>query len=105
MKTGEYIGAEYAGGLIFGPDNLTNGWVFKSPNLTNDPETGHIYGWTEEVFIKRMKSGRIYDYSPMPWSAFARMDTVSLQAVYRYLKSIEPVSRKVDFIAKAPSSQ
>jgi mono/diheme cytochrome c family protein len=104
MQTGEYIGDEYAGGLAFGPDNLTNGWVFTTPNLTNDPETGHIYKWTEDQFVTRMKSGRIYDYSPMPWSAFSGMDTVSLRAVYRYLKSIEPVSRKIEVIAVAPAN-
>ena len=40
METGEYIGEEYAGGLQFGPDNLTNGDVFNTPNLTPDIETG-----------------------------------------------------------------
>ena len=38
MKTGEYIGPDYAGGFAFGPDNLTAGWMFTAPNLTNDPE-------------------------------------------------------------------
>jgi len=101
LKTGEYIGPNYAGGLVFA-DNMTNGWKFTTPNLTDDPETGHIYKWTEEQFVQRMKAGRVYDYSPMPWAAFAGMDEEELQAIYRYLKSLEPVSNKVGAIAIAP---
>ena len=52
-----------------------------------------------------MKSGRVYKDSPMPWLAFAGMDTVSLQAVYRYLKSIEPVTRAVDLIPITPEGE
>ena len=104
MKTGEYIGIDYSGGLVFA-DNLTNGWQFTTPNLTNDPETGIIYQWSEEQFVQRMRSGRIYDYSPMPWAAFASMDEVELKAIYRYLKSLDPVANKIDATAIAPASQ
>ena len=104
MKTGEYIGIDYSGGLVFA-DNLTNGWQFTTPNLTNDPETGIIYQWSEEQFVQRMRSGRIYDYSPMPWAAFASMDEVELKAIYRYLKSLDPVANKIDATAIAPVSQ
>ena len=103
LKTGEYIGIEYAGGLLFN-DNLTNGWTFTTPNLTKDPETGLIAKWTEEMFVDRMKAGRVYEYSPMPWAAFASMDETELKAIYRYLMSLEPVSNKVDVPAKAPES-
>lgn len=102
MNTGEYIGPEYAGGLLFGPDNLTNGWTFTSPNLTPDKETGFITNWTEEQFLTRMKAGRIYEFSPMPWAAFATMDETELKALYRYLMSLEPVSNSVDIAAIAP---
>lgn len=101
MNTGEYIGTNYSGGLVFA-DNLSNGWKFVTPNLTNDPETGIIYKWSEEEFITRMKGGRIYEYSPMPWAAFASMDTTDLKAIYRYLKSIDPVGNDVGVIATAP---
>lgn len=101
MKTGAYIGPNYAGGLTFS-DNMTYGWTFNSPNLTNDPETGIMYEWTEEQFIERMRGGRIYEYSPMPWAAFASMDEVELKAIYFYLKSLDPINYKVEITAIAP---
>lgn len=103
LKTGEYTGINYSGGLIF-DDNLTNGWKFTTPNLTNDPETGYIYEWSEEEFISRMRSGRVYEYSPMPWAAFASMEEIELKAIYRYLKSLEPVVNKIESIVIAPES-
>ena len=101
MKTFEYIGKDYAGGLVFA-DNLTNGWTFTTPNLTNDPESGIIYDWSEEQFIQRMRSGRVYEYSPMPWAAFASMEELELKAIYLYLKSLEPVSNRVEATAIPP---
>jgi mono/diheme cytochrome c family protein len=102
MKTGEYIGTDYSGGLVFEPDNLSNGWKFTTPNLTDDPDTGIIYGWSEEQFITRIRSGRVYEYSPMPWAAFASMEEVELKAIYLYLKSLEPVSNKIEATAIPP---
>ena len=95
MKTGEYIGAEYAGGLKFGPDNLTQGDVFITPNLTPDEETGIMTNWSEAQFVMRMKGGRIHDFSPMPWGAFRQMEDDDLKAVYMYLKSLDPVKNDV----------
>ncbi len=96
LKTGEYIGEEYAGGLVFGPDNLSGGWQFITPNLTNDAETGIMAKWTEDQFIERMRSGRVHQYSPMPWLAVADMKEGDLRAVYRYLKTVKPVKNKID---------
>jgi len=104
MKTGEYIGEYYAGGLVF-EDNLSNGWKFISPNLTDDPETGHMSKWTEETFVQRMKAGRVFDYSPMPWAAYASMDEIELKAIYRYLKTLDPVANKVETTATAPINE
>jgi hypothetical protein len=28
------------------------------PNLTPDPETGHITDWTEDQFVERFRTGR-----------------------------------------------
>jgi mono/diheme cytochrome c family protein len=95
METGEYIGEEYAGGLQFGPDNLTAGETYVTPNLTSDTETGLIANWTEEEFVTRMKGGRIYETSPMPWGAFAQMEDDDLKAIYMYLKSIDPVKNDI----------
>ena len=101
-KTGEYIGEYYAGGQIFGPHNLTQGWTFISPNLTPDPETGTLKDFTEEKFVERMKMGRVHALSPMPWAAFARMDETEIKAIYKYLNSLAPVKNKVKIIAIPP---
>lgn len=98
MKTGEYIGEEYAGGLQFGPDNLTQGDVFKTPNLTPDAETGIMTDWSEEEFVTRMKGRRIHEFSPLPLGAFKQMEDDDLRAVYMYLKSLDPVKNDVGAI-------
>ena len=36
---------------------MTAGYTFVAPNLTPDPETGHIYDWDLDTFMKRMKKG------------------------------------------------
>lgn len=102
MNTGEYIGPDYAGGLVFGPDNLTAGWTYMTPNLTNDPETGIMYGWDEDYFIERMRKGRVHETSPMPWGAVQNMNEVELRAVYKYLMSIDPVKNEVAQTATPP---
>jgi len=102
MKTGEYIGEDYAGGLVFGPDNLTDGWIFTTPNLTNDPESGIMYGWSEEDFIARMRQGRVHANSPMPWAAVQHMDEGDLRAVYRFLMSVPPVKNEIAAIVTPP---
>ncbi len=102
MKTGEYIGEEYAGGMTFGPDNLSGGWTFVTPNLTNDP-TGVLYNWTEEQFLERMLAGRIHANSPMPWSAVSHMDEGDLRSVYRFLMSLKPIKNEVGPTATEPT--
>ncbi len=95
MSTGAFIGTDMAGGLYMAPEAHTEGESFMTPNLTPDPETGHIVGWTEEEFIARLKSGRVYKHSAMPWALYARMDSTDLRAIYRYLMSLEPVNNPV----------
>jgi mono/diheme cytochrome c family protein len=52
--------------------------------------------------IRRLKSGRIHKGSPMPWEAFANMDSTDLSAIYQYLQSLEPVVRKIPQIVFQP---
>jgi mono/diheme cytochrome c family protein len=98
MSTGAFIGVDMAGGLYMAPEAHTEGESFMTPNLTPDPETGHIVGWSEDAFIARMKSGRVYKHSSMPWAQYARMDTTDLRAIYRYLMSLEPVNNPISQI-------
>ena len=79
--TGALIGEELAGGME------VEGFV--TPNLTPDP-TSRIYGWTEEMFIKRFRKGRLIEKSPMPWGSYSRMSDDELKAIYRYLKTVKP---------------
>jgi mono/diheme cytochrome c family protein len=95
MQTLEYIGEEYAGGLAFGPDNLTQGDIYVTPNLTPHEGTGIMATWSKEKFIERMKAGRVHATSPMPWGAFGQMSDDDLKAIYLFLKSLEPVNNDV----------
>lgn len=70
-------------------------------NITSDSATG-IGAWTEEQFIKTMRTGRHLGTEngrpilpPMPWHFIAKMTDEDLSAVYAYLKSLPPVSNRV----------
>lgn len=95
MMTGKFIGKPYAGGQQTPPATEEQGvWVY-SPNLTPDPETGRIYGWTEEMFIQRFRQGRMVKESIMPWECFKSYSDSDLKAVYKYLQTLEPVKHEV----------
>jgi mono/diheme cytochrome c family protein len=105
MKTGAFIGAPFAGGLTMEPSPETKGYGFITPNITPDEQTGRMAGWNEEIFIKRLKGGRIHAASPMPWGPFSRMDESDLKAIYRYLLTVTPVNKKIDKIVYAPGEK
>ncbi len=105
QKTGEPIGAPSAGGWYLPAGIQSNGFSFVTPNLTPDEETGIMAGWNETAFISRFRAGRIYAGSPMPWGAFSRMNEVELKAIYRYLKSLDPVSNKIEKVVYAPGEE
>lgn len=103
LKTGEFIGEPYAGGMTFGPDASTQGWTIISPNITTDSETGITVGWSEEQFITRMRGGRVHKMSPMPWGPLSRLDDIDLKALYRFLQTVEPVKRDNGQIVTPPA--
>lgn len=84
-----------SGGVRFGGNNINN-TRYVTPNLTPEKQTGLIANWDEETFVARMRQGRVYETSPMPWGSFARMDEVDIRAIYRYLKSVKPVANKIE---------
>jgi len=98
------LGEPFSGGFFFEPEK-EGGHSYVSPNLTPDPETGHIVKWDEATFIRRFRAGRVYEDSPMPWEAFSRMDDVELKAVYKFLTSLQPVHNKVEKIVYAPGEK
>lgn len=105
MKSGEFIGPAMAGGMVFLPDPFSKGFGYISPNLTPDPETGIMFSWDEETFIKRFRQGRIHQGSHMPWGVFSRMTETDLKAMYRYFVSLEPVNNNIKKIVFAPGEE
>ena len=90
MKTGEYTGPRFAGGLVFEKADEPGTFAI-SPNLTPHPATGALAGWSREEFIARMRQGSRRAWSPMPWRPFRRMTEADLGAIYLYLNSLEAV--------------
>lgn len=105
LKTGAFIGTDYAGGMIFPQDDFTMGKIFVTPNITPDKETGVMTKWSEEMFVNRFQAGRIHEGTPMPWGAFSRIDEVELKALYRFLQSLDPVKNRVDKTVYAPGEE
>jgi mono/diheme cytochrome c family protein len=91
LKTGKFIGPEFAGGLKF--ENEVPGYAIVTPNITADPKTGRIANWSEDFFIQRFRMGKVIPQSIMPWGPFSHMKDDELKAIYRYLKSVQTVER------------
>jgi len=92
QSTGEYIGEELAGGLV-GPVPGEPTKILISPNLTPDPETGHLYNWSFVQFNNRFQQGKLVPQSIMPWGQFKHLDETELLALWKYLHSVKPVHR------------
>ena len=68
-------------------------------NLTPDEQTG-IGLWTEELFIKTMRTGKHLGAGrdilpPMPWFDLAKLNDDDLKAIFAYLRSIKPIKNAV----------
>lgn len=105
VKSGKQTGPDFAGGGLFPADNLSGGYAFISPNLTPDPSTGVLTDWSEQMFVKRFRAGRVQQGSPMPWGSFSRMSEVDLKALYRYLHSVRAESFTVSKTVFAPGEE
>lgn len=90
LTDGSYTGPRFAGGFRMALDDDPSRALI-TPNLTPDPTTGRITGWSEDRFVARFRAGRQFEESHMPWNAYARMSDTDLRAVYRYLRSLPPV--------------
>jgi hypothetical protein len=82
-----------------------DGSVVRSSNISTHPVTG-IGTWTKENFIARFKAYADSSYvtpsvkpgefnSIMPWTMYAQMKTEDLEAIYVYLKTVQPIDNKV----------
>jgi hypothetical protein len=67
---------------------------FVAPNLTSHP-TGITGRMDEAAFLARMKAGRAFKSSIMPWENFSTATDADLKSVYLFLKSLPPVDNDV----------
>lgn len=68
-------------------------------NITPDENTG-IGIWTEEMFIKALRTGKHMGYGrdllpPMPWQAYGQLTDDDLKAMFAYLRSVPAISNRV----------
>jgi len=95
------VGPDKWGGFF---NNDLTAWVGPwgvsfAANLTPDEATG-IGMWTEDVFIKAMRTGKHMGAGrpilpPMPWQNYGQLNDEDLGAIFAYLKSIRPVKNAV----------
>ena len=68
-------------------------------NITPHPKTGLGTRYTEEKFIKALRTGKKPEgepiLPPMPWENFAKMSDSDLKALWAYLQSIKPIDNYV----------
>jgi len=67
-------------------------------NITPDSGTG-IGSWTEDQFVQTFKhgirpDGTKYTISPMEWNIYANMKEEDVRAMYRYLRTVKPISNR-----------
>jgi hypothetical protein len=67
-------------------------------NISPDNETG-IGGWTEEDFVKAVKTGIVPNGQPSlryPMIPYLNLSDTELKAINAYLKTVPPIKNKVD---------
>jgi len=90
----------FAGGYMFNME------TFKvvSPNITPDSTTG-IGAWNEAQFLHKFtqyREEKSYNFNPgkdntiMPLSLLAGIKDEDLKAIYAYLKTVKPISNKIE---------
>lgn len=86
-------------GPTFTSFRLPFGVVYPA-NLTPDKDTG-LGGWTEEMFVRAMRTGRHMGGSgrpilpPMPWMTLAQQSDADLKAIFAYLQSLPALRNDV----------
>lgn len=102
QEKGSVVGEPFAGGFEF---KLLDGSVVTSSNITPDASTG-IGNWTKQQFVNRFRIYADSSYTTptvakgdfqtiMPWVMYAKMDSLDLEAIYTYLKSLKPVNNSI----------
>jgi hypothetical protein len=110
MLSGHPTGAPDPASTLSGHDMAAIGPTFTSfrlpfgvvytANLTPDRDTG-LGGWTEEMFLKALRTGRHMGGNgrpilpPMPWMTLAQQTDDDLKAIFAYLQSIPAIRNDV----------
>jgi mono/diheme cytochrome c family protein len=88
-------GAPYAGGV----ELETPFGTLVAPNITQDPDSG-IGNWTLQDFDAALRQGKDADgeplYPAMPYVNFTKIRDDDLEALWAYVKTIEPVRNEVE---------
>ncbi len=95
-----------ADGKAIAGQELAGGFVIETPvfravasNITPDRETG-IGAWTDEQIVDSIRNGKRPDGSligpPMPAEIYRLMSDTDVRAIVAYLRSVPPVSNKVE---------
>ncbi len=100
FEKGDFVGEPLAGGREF---QMPDGSILTSSNLT--PHESGLKHWTSEMFVQRFKMyGTHYEPEPvapgefqtiMPWMMYAGMTEDDLEAIYEYLRTLDPVENFV----------
>ncbi|MCB9665250.1 MAG: cytochrome C [Alphaproteobacteria bacterium] len=89
-STFEPVGPKAGGSLPEASHGADSDMEFVAPNLTAHA-TGVTGRLDEEAFLARIKQGRAYVSSIMPWENLQDTSESDLRSVYRYLRSLPPV--------------
>ena len=95
-------GMDFAGGMEF----RETGYTVRSANITPDADTG-IGSWTEQQFIDKFKGFETpsdatlseterRQNTVMPMTAYAGMTREDLSAIYAYIRTLKPVTNRVN---------
>lgn len=92
MKTGEFYGDPFAGGVPMDASTGEKGVKVVPPNITVDKQFGKLANWDAEHFVARFHQGLLIPESIMPWASFQRYSDDDLRSIYRFLVTVPPVN-------------
>jgi mono/diheme cytochrome c family protein len=95
----DYFNPEKSPGFFGGGNEMVGmeGKKLKTLNITMD-ETG-IGGWSEEDFVKAVKTGIVPGNAPAlrpPMQPYSNLTDSEVKAIYAYLKTVPRIKNKVD---------
>jgi mono/diheme cytochrome c family protein len=93
-STFEVTGPKAGGSLPDPSHGDDSDMEYVAPNLTSHA-TGMTGRMDEDGFVTRLKGGRVFPTSIMPWENFGDTTDVDLRSVYRYLHSLPAVDNDV----------